>query len=54
MVKQQIIDKAKKLLMKEYNINEADAYKRLRTEAMNKRISIYQLSELCLYSRNKD
>jgi len=44
IAKRKAIDSAKKILMKRHNISEDGAYKKLRNESMNVRISIYDMA----------
>lgn len=45
MEKRRIIDSAKKILMKRFGINENEAYKRLRNDSMNMRMSIHEVAQ---------
>lgn len=43
--KRKNIDMAKKILINKYNINENEAYKRIRSESMNRRCSIDRIAK---------
>ncbi len=49
--KQNIINRAKKILMKEKGTTETEAYHLLRKKAMNTRRSVYDVAEIMLYTR---
>ncbi|HEX3025607.1 MAG TPA: response regulator [Clostridia bacterium] len=44
IAKRKVIDKAKKILMKKFRITEDEAYKKLRNDSMNQRITLYDLA----------
>jgi two-component system, response regulator PdtaR len=44
MEKRKVIDGAKKTMMKKLNISEDEAYRRLRKDSMDSRLSIYQVA----------
>ena len=50
---QRTINKAKKILMKEQDISEPEAYKQLRCKAMDGRVKIIDVASLLLYARGK-
>jgi len=51
---QQVIRRAQKLLAERLSITEAEAYSRLRTDAMKKRVSIASLAQLVVDSAGRD
>lgn len=42
--KRKVIDHAKKILIKKYDISENEAYRRIRSDGMNSRVSVYDVA----------